>query len=154
MKRLRIIVVLSVIIFFLGNVGIVQSIGQNEKICKNIFIEDVNVSNLTKLEAKNKIEQNINNNKNLSLVLNDIVFNLNLDDIKVIYDIDKAIEEAYNIGRNDNLINNIKSKLDLKHGNRKVININYSYDDKKLEEYIDYICREINTNPVDASIKL
>ena len=68
-KRLRIIAVLSVIIFFLGNVGIVQSIGQNEKIYKNIFIEEVNVSNLTKLEAKNKIEQNINNNKNLSLVL-------------------------------------------------------------------------------------
>ena len=55
-NRLRIIAVLSVMMFFLGNIGIVQSIGQNEKIHKNIFIEEINVSNLTKLEAKSKVK--------------------------------------------------------------------------------------------------
>lgn len=154
MKRLRIIVVLSVGIFFLGNISIVQSVGHNEKIYENIFIEDIDVSNLSKSEAKSKVEESISRNNKLSLISENNIFNLNLDEIGVTYDIDKCIEEAYSIGRDDNLIENIKAKMNLKLGSKKVINIEYSYNDKKIDEYIRFIEKEIESNPVDATISV
>ena len=154
MKRFRIILVLSAGIFFLGNISIAQSIGHNEKMYENIFIEEIDVSNLSKSEAKNKVEESINKNNKLSLVANDKVYNLNLNDIGVIYNINNSIEEAYNIGRNESVIKNVKIKIDLKFGGKKVVNIEYAYDNKKIDDYISYIEKEINTKPIDATIEV
>lgn len=154
MKRLRMVVVLSVGIFFLGNINIVKSIGHDEKIYENIFIEEINVSNLSKSEAKQKVEENINQNKKLCLVEEDKVFNLNLNDIGVIYNIDNSIEEAYNIGRDKCTIKNMKKRMDLKFGQKQVINIEYSYDNKKIDDYISYIEQEVKIKPIDATIRV
>lgn len=154
MKRLKIVVVLSVGIFFLGNINIVQSIGHDEKIYENIFIEEIDVSNLSKSEAKQKVEESISQNNKLCLVEDDKVFNLNLNDIGVVYNIDKSVEEAYNIGRDNGVIKNVKKRIDLKFGEKQVVNIEYSYDNKKIDDYISYIEQEVRTQPIDATVRV
>ena len=56
-RRLKIMaIVLSVGIFFLGNISLVQANNKEGKIYKNISIENIDVSGLTNKEAKDKIE--------------------------------------------------------------------------------------------------
>lgn len=154
MNKIKIIVVLSIGIFLLGNIKVVQSMENKEKIYNNVFIEEIDVSNLTKEEAKNKVEDIIIKNKILNLSHEGQVYTLNLKEVGIIHYIDKSIEEAYKIGRTNDMVSNLKTKIDLKIGNKKIVNLKCSYDDKKVDDYINYISSELNRNPIDATIKV
>ena len=153
-KKLKIIVVLSIGIFFLGNINIAESLSNKEKIYNNIFIEEIDVSNLKKEEAKKKVENVINKSNVLNLEYEGKIYTLNLKEIGIVYYIDKSVEEAYNITRNKDKISNIKSKIDLKLGNKRIINLEYTYDDNKIDDYIKYIRSELNRESIDATIKV
>ncbi|MGL6105173.1 MAG: VanW family protein [Romboutsia sp.] len=154
MKRHNVIVVLLVGIFFLGNLNLVQAKNKEEKIYKNIYIKNIDVSNLTKVEAKNKLEEVINKNNQFNLNLADRVYNLKLNEIGVYYKIDESIKKAYSVGRSEDVLSNIKTRMNLKMGKSCKVDLNYAYDNNKLENYISYIKQEINKTPIDATIKV
>lgn len=154
MKRLNIIIVILTGIFFLGNTNLIQAKTKENKIYENIYIKNIDVSNLTKLEAKSKLEEIINKNNNLKLILNDKVYNLNLDEIGVNYKINESIDNAYDIGRDKNIISNVNTRINLKMGKSVKLNLNYIYDNSKIEDYISYIKNETNKYPIDAIVKI
>ncbi|MEG1312106.1 MAG: VanW family protein [Romboutsia sp.] len=154
MKRLKIIILLSVGIFFLGSINLAQAISKDGKIHKNISIMSVDVSKLSKLEAKTKLEKIINKYNKMSLVNKDEVYKINMKDILVIYNIDEAVEKAYNIGRDKDIISNIKTNINLYLGECKNIKLTYTYNENLLNKYINNLKESIYKEPIDATIKL
>lgn len=155
MRRLKLIsIALSVGIFFLGNINIVQANTKEGKIYKNISIENIDVSDLTKNEAKIKVEEFINNNSKIKFLCNDKIYNLDIRDIGVVYKIKESIEESYKIGRNQNIISNIRTKINLKYREPIIVDIEKTYDEDKVNKYINYIQEDIKKEPVNATIKL
>lgn len=89
-------------IFALINIG-------NEKMMSGISIEGIEVSGLTNEEAKAKVETiyNQKKEKEINIKYQDYESTLNPTLMEVEYNIDKAVEKAYKIGRTENIfINN------------------------------------------------
>ena len=101
---IALIVVIGVLfstIFALVNIG-------NEKIISGISIEGIEVSGLTNEEAKAKIEviYNQKKEKEINIKYEDYESTLNPTLMEVEYNIDKAVETAYKIGRTENIFVN------------------------------------------------
>lgn len=155
MRRLKIIALgLSVGIFFLGNTSLVQATSKEGTIHKNISIENIDVSGLTKQKAQEKIKTFINSNSKISFSSNDKIYNLDINEIGVVYKINESVDKAYNLDRNKNIISNIKTKIDLDLGEKLNVNIEKKIDEHKINEYIKYIKNDIKKDPIDATIKL
>ena len=68
LKRVKKISLIIVGIFFLCNIQVVQGIEKEGRIHKNIFVENIDLSNLTKEQAKEKINEVLDENNELSLI--------------------------------------------------------------------------------------
>ena len=99
-----IIGVIIVLAIFISTIFALTNIN-NEKIMKGVSISGIEVSGLTKEEAKEKIEAVYNTKKEQELVLKyeDYETSLNPTLIEVGYDVEKAVEEAYLVGRKENI---------------------------------------------------
>ena len=71
LKKLKIAIFLSLLIVSLGNVVLSNAIEFEGKIHKNIYVRDINLSNLTKKEAIEKINKALGENISFSLVFGD-----------------------------------------------------------------------------------
>ena len=108
-----------------------------KKIFSNIYISGIDVSNLTKEEAINKL------NSELESVLNQEILiqydgkesSIKPSDIGVVYNVEDVVEEAYRIGRIGNIFENnynmvksffVDTNLDLQ----------YEYEEEKLDNFI------------------
>ena len=80
----------------------------NDNIVSGIFIKNVDVSNLSKAEAKEKISNYINSNlpENIALKHNDYETSIPLSSLNLNFDIDSAVDSAYLIGKNGNVFQN------------------------------------------------
>ena len=74
---------------------------QNENIISGVSIKGIDVSNLSVEEAKETIQNYINENlpENINLVHNDYQTSIPLSALNVNFDIDSAVEQAYTIGK-------------------------------------------------------
>ena len=81
---------------------------QNENIISGINIKGINVSNLSTEEAKETIQNYINENlpENINLVHNDYETSIPLSALNVNFDIDSSVEQAYEIGKSSNMFEN------------------------------------------------
>ncbi|MEG2789593.1 MAG: VanW family protein, partial [Romboutsia sp.] len=124
------------------------------KIYKNIYIENIDVSGLTKSEAVKKINSSVYKDNIINLTYEDKNYKLNLNDINFVYEIEKASSKAYEVSRKDGLINNIKTKMNLYLGHEINLNLQIRYEKEKLESYISNLAQQINVQPVNAEIKV
>lgn len=78
----------------------------NEKIISRVKINGINVSNLTINEAYEKVKKDLDErkSKNITLKSGDYETTISLDQLEVQYNTIDAINEAYKIGRNKNII--------------------------------------------------
>ena len=97
-----IFIVLILIIFA---VFTIYNFKGNSKISKGIYINEIDVSGLSKKEASEKIkkiyEEKMSNN--ISLVYNDYITYITPSEIDLTYDIDSAINYAYQYGKSKNI---------------------------------------------------
>lgn len=153
-KRIvAIIVVTSIFVFFLLFSVIFALLNiNNNKILKNVSIMGIDVGNMTIEEAKEKINKIIETKESEELTLKNEEFEttLNLTQIDFKFDVDSAINEAYNIGKNENIIKNNYSILFTNlFGNR--IECNYEYDEESLDKKIDNISSKMPNVVVENS---
>ena len=106
----------------------------NNNIVSGISIKNVDVSNLSKDEAKEKVSNYINENlpENIALKHNDYETSIPLSSLNLNFDIDSAIYSAYSIGKNENILKNSFQaiKTMFTHTN---IEPSYSIDIEQLE---------------------
>lgn len=112
----------------------------NEKIISGVSISGVDVSGLSKEEAKGTIEglYNIKKEKEIDIKYEDYETSLNPTLMEVNYDIDKAIEEAYQIGRKENIFLSNYDILFTLIG-KKNINVNMSLNEELTRQTINDI---------------
>ena len=102
---ITIIIVILAIIFCTG-FAIVNI--KSNKILKNVSVMGIDISELTIDQAKQKINDNVNEKLTTEIVFkhNDQTFLLIPKQIEFTYDVDDVVNEAYLIGRNKSLIEN------------------------------------------------
>lgn len=155
MKRQKIYFLLIVsVLFYLGLNETCYASNKEGKIYKNIYIENIDVSGLTKNEAIKKINDLVYTNNIINLNCKDKIYTLNLNDINFKYEIEKATSNAYELSRKDNLLKNIKTKINLYLGNKINFELETKYEKEKLHLYINNLARSINIQPLNADIKI
>ena len=128
-----------VIIFMLTNNKIIYAINLNGKILNNVYVQDINLSDLTKKEATKKINSYIEQNNEFELFYNNESILVNKETLGVDYKVDELVDRAYSIGRDKDLITDMKTKISLKKGEKKIIPLTCSYNIKKVDNLIDKI---------------
>lgn len=127
-----------------------------DKIAPNVSIDGYDVGRMTMEEAMIELKNAFDNNLNqayLTLKHGEKTWQLNYKDINYSYDYERALAEAYSITRKGNILNRYIDSI-LTRLNKKDITIGFSYDKEKVAQYIKDISKEIDSEPIDATIRL
>lgn len=142
---LIIILIIFSVIFALLNIN-------NAKILNNVSILGIDVSNMDIDEAKKAIEDVINTKLEEDIILkkDDFETSLNANQINANFDIETAVNTAYNIGRDGNIIyNNYNILFTTLFG--KTIDCNLNYNKESLNQKIDDISSKLPGSVVQSN---
>lgn len=136
---LLIIVILLILIMLMSTIFALINVN-NTKIMKGVSIEGIDVSNLTIEEATKKINNNIYNilNCNLNLKYKENENIVKVNEFKTEFDVKNAIIEAYQVGRNKNIIINNYEILSANLFNKK-IKLQYSMEQDETDKILEDI---------------
>ena len=143
LRKLKIAIFLSLLIVSLGNVVLSNAIEFEGKINKNIYVRDINLSNLTKKEAMEKINKALDENNSFSLIFDEKEYSFCKNDVGTSYDVEEVVEKAYNIGRDKGIIANMKTRSSLAMGKKVILDYSITYDEKKLDKYLKELNKKI-----------
>lgn len=125
---------------------------QNEKIIKGVYIINVDVSNLTKEEAKLKVTNYINSSlpEEIKLKHNDFEVSLSTSQLSIYFNIDEAVDIAYQIGKTGNIFENnliiLKTLL-----SKTTINPGFSIDEEQLKKDLQNISNNLPDKMIETS---
>lgn len=129
---------LSIIIIFLSIVVCYNIF--YKKIFSNIYIAGVDVSNLTKEEAINKLNSEIENvlNQEILIQYDGKESKIKPSDLGVKYNIENVVEEAYRIGRIGNIFQNNINMVKTLFSDTN-LDLSFEYEEEKLDSFINEI---------------
>lgn len=160
-KKLKSFLLLLIPLFiFAILVGILSTVfalinRDNETIFSGISVQGIDVSNLTIDEAKEKVSSIIGNHisEEISLQHNDFQTVILPEQFGVSFDVDSAVEQAYYIGKSDNLIKNNYTILSLLLKNYN-ISPSINYDEDLLNSLIDSINAQLPDRVVNPGYSI
>lgn len=136
---LLIIILLALVLVVFSTVFALKNMNCIE-IVKGVNINNVDVSNLTKEQAIDKISQQLDDDENNKATVKYGSYSkeVSINDINGKFDIETAVNNAYNIGRdNDIVANNYTTLLTMIKG--KNVDVGLNYDDEALTKLINDI---------------
>lgn len=140
-KRLIITGIISVLFLIIFSTIFAILNTNNSKIINGISVKNIDISNLSKEDAVDKLTEDLNKELIAEIDLsygNDYSVTLKPEQIEFIYDITAAVEEAYNKGRTGNiLIDNYTIIFATLFG--KEFKLNYSYNGELLNQFVEDI---------------
>ena len=149
-KKIFSLSILLTLVFFTLGIGKINNYNGGE-IYKNIYIEDINLNNMTREDAKSIVDKYYSV-RPIKITYNEKEWSINPENINLSFNASEVIDEAYNYTRTDDIKYNLKRKLDLQLNNKKKFILRASYDESKLSEEIHKICVEIDIPAKAASI--
>lgn len=153
LKKNKLLMML-VIIFMLLNNSIIYAFDLEGKISKNVYIGEIDVSDLTIEEATKKVNLYIEENRYFNLIYNDKKIKIDKNTFDLDYKIPQLAQNAYNVGRDKDIIKNIKTKVSLKRGNKEIIPIVSYYNISKIDELIKQLNEQFYISPVNATAEV
>ncbi len=153
-KRNIFIIFLLILIAFLGIVSVIFSLlnMNNQNIFSGIFINGIDVSNLSKNDAETTISESINQkfNQPLTLIYNDLNFDIDLSTLNLHINTHNTVNDAYSFGRNENIIGNnykiLEAFLLKKH-----FFVDISFDEDSLNSVINNISEDLPNRFIQTS---
>ncbi len=120
-------------IFAIINIG-------NEKIINGVYVGEINLSNLTKEEATEQIQNKINEkiSQDLKLKYGEYETSINPSLIETTYDVETIVNEALKVGKNGNIIQNNYSILSTIIKKNK-LNINVVINEESITKLLEDI---------------
>ncbi|MCX7884884.1 MAG: VanW family protein [Caloramator sp.] len=157
-KGFKIIIPLLLLMIIFVTFGIIfgDTASAQDVIYEGISINGVNVGGMSKEEAKNILEEKFNKhikNKKIYMSYENYKFIISYKQLKAHYDVDKAVNEAFNYGKNGNLFEKTILRYKLKNNNYD-IKMQFVSDTSIINNEIKKISKKINLNPVNATIEL
>lgn len=145
-KSILPVIVGSILIIFLLIFSVIFSLISinNENILDNVSIMGIDISNMSKDKAKEAVTEVINTKMQEELILkkDDYETSINANQINAQFDIDTAVNEAYNIGRDGNIITNNYGILGTWLFGKN-IECNFNFDEESLNKKIDDISSKL-----------
>ncbi len=153
----RLIIIVSILIGLMMGSTIFALLNLGKRtIAKGVSIKGIDVSNLTVEEATNKLNEAINVELLLGIDLvygDDYGVDFDVNQIQYAYDINKAVKEAYEIGKSDNIVvNNYILLLAGFFG--KDITLESSYQEESLNGIVDDIASKVPGLAIQASYNI
>lgn len=124
----------------------------NTKIMEGVLIKNIDVSNLTKDEAKQKLAEviKLELEKTVELKYKEFQVTIAAEQIEANYDLDTAVDMAYSIGRSGNIIVN---NYNILYALIKNTNIEpkFVYNEQKLDEFIADTSKKLPDSVVEGA---
>lgn len=156
-KKVKIAIILFSFITLASVVGFTAYQYSNFKSWSNLIypgvkIEGEDISGKTQKEAKDIIQKKYGaiTNKKLNISVGDKNYILDYSKMNPKYNIEDTVNEAFQYGKEDNIIKKYKI---IKGKESKEYKLKFSYDSKPVKELIASIEKEVNKDPVNASLK-
>ena len=140
-KILIIIAIIAVILLFLSTIFAITNINNNN-IVKGVYIEDVDISKLTKEEVKTKTGEKIKEIEDIEIYYDEYSETVKLKDIGMEISVKEAINKAISIGKSENILVdnfNILKSLLLK----TKLELDITINEEKFSEMLRNIQAEI-----------
>lgn len=145
-----ILIILGIILIILAIFSTIFALlnSKNSKITDGIIIGNIDVSNLTKEDAKAKVNKVYSENlaKQIYLTYGEFETSITFEALEVKYQIENAIEDAYDIGRTGNLL---KDNFDILVS--KIEGKNIKLEATIDNDMIDQISQNIN-NSIEGAV--
>ncbi len=139
-NKKKIIIILSIIVLCIAIISTIFAVinSTNEKIIKGVKIQDIDVSGLTKQEAKDKLSKMIKelSDKDIILKYGENEEIIKVESLEIKYNFDEALNKAYEIGRSGNILKNNFDIIRTRIFNTN-INMDIKYNQDILNKEID-----------------
>ena len=134
-------------------VSSVPVLASGDAVCsKGVFISAVNVSGMTREEAKAAVDQYVEKAgaQTVTVTVGDNTLTPTLNDLGLTWNSSGVQDEAMQLGATGNIVQRYKDQKDLQNSS-KVLSIDYQLDEKTLDAYVKN-CESYNTDPVNATV--
>lgn len=156
MKRIRRFgITFAAIVLLIGTVQTFAASKDTEDVVKEgIYIDSVDVSNMTQSEMKKAIKKVVNSRTGVKVTLqiNKDTVETTLKDLGYTWTNKSVLHEAMGAGKQGNVIKRYKDGVDLKK-NGKIFELEMSMNEKKLKNTIETLCKPYNVQAKNASLK-
>lgn len=155
-KKITIYVIIAVSL--IGLISLKAGYSYNSiKYYENLFYPGVTVENEDlsgkKLEDGKKIikEKYVNKlpNKKITVKIPEGEYSITFDKIEGKYDLDNSLKKAYDYSKNSNLFSKYTT---IKKGEKKPFELIFSYNEKKVIDFINGIEKEVNRDATNAKL--
>lgn len=152
------IIVIVIMVILIGGYVVgtyMLSKPDTDEICEGVFIDKVNVSGMSKEEAQAAVEGHVGKlaDRSLEVDVNGEAVTATLVDIGYTCEIGDVVAQALQVGKAGNMFSNYAEikKLSAEH---KVFPLQFSYSEKKLNNFVKNKCGKKCTNAKNAKIKM
>lgn len=154
-KNVYLSVIVSVLFLFAiySNQSTAYAEGEESRITKGVFVDEVDVSGMTVMEANQAVERLAETlrGKGIAIMVADEVIMTTLGDLGYTYKPTDCIMDAIDLGTSGNLIKRYKDMKDIEQGN-VVYPLEFTIDEKALETFIQTKVSIHNILPINASV--
>ncbi len=125
-----------------------------DKIYPGVTVEGINLGGMTSAEAEetlnNKYGQ-VASNKEIFIKAGDEQVEINFTDLSPEYDIDKVVDKAVNIGKDENIF---KQNEYIKNGIHNNLDLTVDYNEEKLKKYEEELESKVDVSAKNATISM
>lgn len=139
-------------IFFMGTTSYAKT--TDDEIAMGVYVEEVNVSGMTKEEAKAAVEEYVagKGQEKVTLIIGEEELNVSREDLGIAWNNEEVLEEALGLGKTGNLIRRYKALKDLEFEN-KVYELKYAADTDKIQTVVTEKCTKYNQKATNVGLK-
>ncbi|HCQ5597662.1 VanW family protein [Clostridioides difficile] len=134
-------------------IGIMCMQFKGEKIAKNTYVNGVNIGKLTKSQAKQELAKKYKL-ENVEFNYNDKSWKVKSKDLNLSTDLDKTVENAYNLNRKSGFFGNLSKTISVNFGKKSNLVVVINYDKNKLKAEMEKIAKEIDVDVKDATLDI
>ncbi len=157
-KKLPLGIIIALGVLAIGVVGFITYQYNTVKawsdlVYPGVKIEGEDLSGKTKDQAKKIIEQKygaVIAKKKINIKTPDRNYILDYSKLNPKYNMDDVVNEAFTYGKSENLL---KKYMIIKGSKQKQYTLKFTYNVKPVNELVDSIEKDINKDPVDATLK-
>lgn len=126
----------------------------SDEIAMGVYAEEVNLSGLTKEEAKEAINAYISEKaeEKITLTIGDEELNVTRESLGISWNNEDVVDEALGLGKSGNLIKRYKALKDLQFDN-KVYDLEYTADTELIQTVVTEKCTKYNQKATNVGLK-